>query len=137
MKKCLPLVVLAFCLLPGCASIVSGTHQEIKISSEPAGATVIIGWEEEKDNVKTMAGRTVAAGVTPVTVSISRRDGMIEVVKEGYKAQTVKLERGFNYWFLGNVALTSPLSSMIDSTTGALNEYKPGEYMVKLEPVSK
>jgi len=133
MKKFGILIIFAL-FVTGCASIVSGTHQEIKIDSEPKGATVTTGWEKEKDDKKILAGPAIA-GVTPITVSIPRRDGMIEISKEGYKTQTIELKRGFNWWFMGNVILTSPLSSMIDSTTGALYEYKPGEYMVVLEPV--
>ena len=126
------LIFVVLFLLSGCASIVSGTHQEIKVASEPNGATVATGWETEKDGKKIMNGRAVA-GVTPLTVSIARKDGMIEVSKEGYITQIIELKRGFNYWFWGNVALTSPLSSSIDTSTGAINEFKPGEYMISLQ----
>ena len=118
----------------GCASVISGTHQEIKVDSEPKGATVYTGWQSESDGKTVMAGRAVA-GVTPLTVSIPRRDGMIEVAKEGYKSQNIELQRELNYWFFGNVVLTSLLSSCIDTSTGAISEYRPGEFMVSLEPV--
>jgi len=114
----------------------SGTYQEIKVDSVPPGATVTTGWESNVDGKVVMTGRSVA-GVTPITVSIPRKDGMIEVAKDGYKTQNVQLERELNYWFLGNVVLTSLLSSSIDTSTGAISEYRPGQFMINLEPIAK
>jgi len=116
--------------------MMSGTYQEIKVDSVPPGATVTTGWESNVDGKVVMTGRSVA-GVTPITVSIPRKDGMIEVAKDGYKTQNVQLERELNYWFLGNVVLTSLLSSSIDTSTGAISEYRPGQFMINLEPIAK
>lgn len=124
------LVAVALCLV-GCGSIMSGTKQSISIDSDPKGATVTIGEEMTMNGKKVMAISHIA-GVTPLTVSVPRKDGMIEISKEGYRTQQVELKRTMNPWFLGNVVLTSLLSSMIDTSTGALYEYKPGEYMISL-----
>ncbi len=119
----------------GCASIMSGTTQSIAIDSDPKGATVTVG-EEKTQNGKTIMAVSHIAGVTPLTVAISRKDGMIALSKEGYKTQQVELQRGYNAWLWGDVVLTSLLSTSIDTSTGAWHEYKPGQYMITLVPAN-
>lgn len=118
--------------LASCASIQSGTTQNIKVSSTPVGATVYVA--VQKDGVLV---NKVKVGVTPITVNISRKDGAILLEKEGYVATEVALNRTMNPWMWGNILLTSPLSTSIDSSTGAANEYDPGEYMVDMKPVAE
>ena len=128
-----PLATLAAALvLSGCASINSGTTQQVKVSSNPAGATVLVALK--KDGVVT---NKVAVGVTPVTVTLSRKHGALFLEKEGYVATEVPLTTKMNPWMWGNILLTSPLSTSIDTSTGAAREYDPGEYMVDLQPVAK
>ena len=111
----------------------SGTTQRVTFDSDPPGATVMIG---EK---KTVDGETVMvngynAGVTPLVVELKRKGStLVEIYKDGYKVQEVVLERRMNPWVWGDIALTSPLSTSIDTSTGACNQYKPGQYMVSLE----
>jgi len=129
------LLIIVTSFLAGCASIMSGTTQSITIDTEPKGATVTVGEENKKDGKKIMSVHHIA-GVTPLTIALARKDGMIAISKEGYKTQDVELNRGINPWFWGDVVLTSLLSSFIDTSTGAIHEYKPGQYMITLEPVS-
>lgn len=116
--------------LTGCASIQSGTSQHVKVSSNPAGATVYVALK--KDGI---VSNKVAVGVTPLTVNLSRKHGALFVEKEGYVATEVALTTKMNPWMWGNILLTSPLSTSIDTSTGASREYDPGEYMVDLQPV--
>jgi len=118
--------------LSGCASIQSGTSQNVKVSSNPAGATVYVALK--KDGVVT---NKVAVGVTPLTVTLSRKHGAVFVEKEGYTPVEVSLTTRMNPWMWGNILLTSPLSTSIDTSTGASREYDPGEYMVDLQAVTK
>ena len=118
--------------LSGCASIQSGTSQNVKVSSNPAGATVYVALK--KDGVVT---NKVAVGVTPLTVTLSRKHGAVSVEKEGYTPVEVSLTTRMNPWMWGNILLTSPLSTSIDTSTGASREYDPGEYMVDLQAVTK
>jgi hypothetical protein len=133
--KRIGLLIVVASFFTGCASIMSGPKQSVMIDSEPKGATVTIGEEMTRDHKKIMAVSNIA-GVTPITVTIPRKDGMIEISKEGYRTQQVELVRSMNAWFLGDVVLTSLLSSSIDTSTGALYEYKPGQYMITLVPVN-
>lgn len=118
--------------LSGCASINSGTTQVVKVSSNPEGATVYTA--VKKEGVVT---NKVAVGVTPLSVTLSRKHGALFVEKDGYVGIEVPLTTKMNPWMWGNILLTSPLSTSIDTSTGASREYDPGEYMVDLQPVAK
>ncbi|QNA87776.1 PEGA domain-containing protein [Massilia sp. Dwa41.01b] len=118
--------------LTGCASMHSGTTQQVKVSSNPAGATVYTAIK--KDGV---VSNKVAVGVTPLTVTLSRKHGALFVEKEGFVATEVQLTTRMNPWVWGDILLTSPLSTSIDTSTGAAREYDPGEFMVDLQPVAK
>lgn len=124
-------------LMTGCATIKSGTTQEITVSSHPSGATVYVGVVGRDGS---MLNRT-AMGVTPLTVRVSRKAGAIDVVKEGYAPVQLAMTTKMNPWVWGDILLTSPLSTSIDTSTGAANEFDPGEYSVQLQratpPVAK
>lgn len=138
MKHCLKLVaiVAAASALTACASMHSGTTQEVKITSNPVGATVYVGVASKKDDVTTMINK-VKVGVTPLTVRLSRKSGAVELQKEGYATVQVPLHTKMNSWVWGDILLTSPLSTSIDTSTGAANEFDPGEYMIDMKPVTK
>ncbi|HSC75389.1 MAG TPA: PEGA domain-containing protein [Pseudomonadales bacterium] len=121
-KKALTLAVGFTIALSGCASIVSGSKQKITIDSYPQGAEVLI------------AGRS--SGVTPLTIDVSRTPEEVKditVKKEGYKPAQVKLTSKLNPWFWGNIVIGGVFGSSTDSSTGAKNDYEPGQYMVNLE----
>jgi hypothetical protein len=118
-------------LLTSCASIQSGTTQLIKVSSNPAGATVYTA--TFKDKVISNKG---VVGVTPVSVALSRKDGIIILEKEGYEPIQLDMKTKMNPWVWGDIILGSMLSTSIDTSTGASREYDPGEYMVDLKPVA-
>lgn len=118
--------------LTGCASIQSGTTQQVKVSSNPEGATVYTAVK-----VNGVVSNKTAVGVTPLTVTLSRKHGALFVEKEGYVPTEVPLTTKMNPWVWGDILLTSPLSTSIDTSTGAAREYDPGEYMVDLPAVTK
>lgn len=123
--------------LGGCGSMMSGTTQQIKVSSNPPGATVYTGLQKSDISGVAQVTNKVAIGVTPLTIALSRKDGALFVEKEGYFPATVPLSTKMNPWMWGNIALTSPLSTSIDTSTGASNEYDPGEYLIDLQPVAR
>lgn len=133
MKRELLLIIAVVFAITGCASIMSGTTQKVTIDSDPSGATVMIGVKDTKDD-KVIMVDGYNAGVTPLIVELKRKGStMVQISKKGYKTQEVQLQRGMNNWVWGDIALTSLLSTSIDTSTGAANEYKPGEYMVSLQ----
>jgi hypothetical protein len=117
--------------LTGCASMISGSTQEVKVSTNPVGATVYIGTIGSDG---TLLNRR-AVGVTPLTVALPRKDGGMDVEKAGYLPQQVNLTTKMNPMVWGDIIMLSPLSTSVDTSTGAAKEYDPGEYMIDLKPV--
>lgn len=99
----LPLSQVVF---PGCATLVDGPTQKVKVNTEPAGAQVFLN------------GHPV--GKTPVTAIVSRW-GMhrVRIEMAGYKPLELPLEKKFNApagynIFIGGVWI------VIDAMTGAI-----------------
>ena len=117
--------------LTACATVVSTPRQMVKVESNPSGAKIIVTTKAKPGS--TAVAKRVEAGVTPATVSVSRKDGEVLLELEGYETAKVPLKPGFNAWVLGDVALGSLLSTSIDTSTGASNQYDPGQYLVDLK----
>ncbi len=108
-------------LMSGCASIMSGTSQQLSFQSNPDEATV------------TVNGRVI--GKTPVSTSMKKASGQSLVFeKEGYKPLSMALETRLNSWFWGNIVLGGVVGSTTDGISGAVYEYSPSQYMVTLQP---
>lgn len=131
-KNLIAIISIAF-IVSGCASIFTGSTQQVEFDSDPQGATVVIGKMKTKDGKKIMVD-SYDAGVTPLVVELSRKKIMVEISKEGYETQEVQLGTTMNPWFLGNFIFGGVLGSSTDTSTGAINEYKPGKYMLTLIP---
>lgn len=123
--KCLAhlsIILAAALSAAGCASIVSGSMQEIGFRSTPEGATVLVG------------GKVV--GTTPISARIKKSDGQaVTFEKDGYKTVTVPMTARLNGWFWGNIVFGGLLGSTTDSGSGAMHEYSPSQYMATLEPL--
>ena len=106
--------------LYGCASIISGTSQEVTFNSEPAGATIIIG------------GKVV--GQTPTTIHLDKiKNQQVLVKKAGYRTMQGSLKTSVDPWFFGNVIIGGFFGSTTDGATGAMHQYSPDHYMILLE----
>ena len=117
----LGILVLIVCLMSGCASIVSGTSQEVTFQSAPEGATVTVG------------GKVI--GKTPITTTIKKKnDQALTFEKEGYKTQTMQLATRLDSWFWGNIVLGGVIGSTTDGLSGAVHEYSPNQYFITLPP---
>jgi uncharacterized protein YceK len=78
--------------LSGCATIITGSHQKVQVSSEPSGATVRV---DDKDEY-----------VTPARIRLRRNtDHQLVFTKDGYVQETVKLAHVISGAFCGNVFL--------------------------------
>lgn len=101
-----------------CASIVCGTKQDIQINSDPTGSQVSI------DGVKY---------TTPVVVKLKRGSNhSLTFTKEGYKPFTMKIDKEFNSWVLGNLILGGPIGLIIDFVSGAAYKLSPEQVNAKL-----
>ncbi|PQJ26905.1 hypothetical protein BSZ35_18430 [Salinibacter sp. 10B] len=107
-------------LLTGCATLFSGTSDEIRFESEPSGAKIMIDGVERAE--------------TPAVVNVSRdalNDMTVTLKKEGYEAERLRLQKEFAtvaVLNLGNVLFWG-----IDTLTGAVMKYGKTEYATELE----
>ena len=93
-----------------CASLISGTSQDIYINSNPEGATIYDGG--------------LKVGRTPATITIKKsglRDKEISLSLEGYERRTFILRKSFDAVAILNLA--GILGWAIDFATGAVMKY--------------
>jgi hypothetical protein len=108
----------AFAALSGCASVVTGTSEVVKIESEPPGATVQID------------GRHM--GTTPRLVKLHRGGSkQVMLYKEGFEAETLEIGTKINGWFFGNVFL-GLLPGIVDMANGSWMWIEPDAVSVTL-----
>jgi len=118
------ILIAAAASINGCATIVSGTDQNLTFDSEPDGATVSV------------AGKVV--GKTPTSVQLKKKtEQSLTFEKEGYKTHTTQLATKMDGWFWGNILLGGLIGSTTDGVSGAVNEYAPDHYYVTLTPESR
>jgi len=106
-------------LLSGCATLVHGPSQSIRVESEPSGAHVEVD------------GRP--AGKTPTTVNLKRdQEHRVRLYYAGEAAHTVTLQRSRNLW--GSVSLFSMvIPGLVDLSTGAFYTLEPAQISPSLE----
>jgi hypothetical protein len=108
--------------LVGCATLLEGTSQEILVSTNPTGATCT--FEREGQVIATI-------NATPGAALVKRRkqDITVRCKKEGFQEAMYVNDSGLASGSVaGNVAadllLTAGLSSIVDSASGADNQYE-------------
>ena len=118
------LSVLFVLFLVGCATILTGTKQDISINSSPVNATV---------TVKTAGGVPVFSGTTPATCKLPRKDEYIVYVSmEGYKDQQIRIGHGINEWVIGNLVCGGIPGLVVDAVTGAMWKLDPQTIHIEL-----
>lgn len=101
-------------LMTSCATIVSGSKQNVKFSSNPTSATIFID--------------EVEVGKTPFEIKLARKSEHSVMLKlEGYQTYQTKLTKKFNAWFLGNILIGGLIGIIIDPITGAIYNLSPDE----------
>lgn len=103
--------------MSGCATILSGSNQEISIDSEPSGASLTLN--------------NNAVGSTPWSGTVPKKRSLTVVLdKAGYEKSVTSIMADFNpislvsilFWDLGTT----------DYVTGAMWEYNPNNYYFRL-----
>lgn len=133
--KPLVIVLLASFLLSSCATMVSTPRQMITIDSVPQGATIYTGVRRGRRGTGDIVKRR-EVGHTPMKVSVTRKDGVVILEKEGYQATEVPLHREGNPMIFGNIITGGLVGCSIDGSTGAANQYDPDQYLVELQPLA-
>lgn len=121
------LVILS--VLASCASIVSGTKQEISVKSTPTEAEVIVTGS---------GGQVAFTGKTPAVAELPRKSEYdVEIKLAGYQTETVHIAKGFNGWYLGNIICGGIIGLIVDAVNGAMYKLEPGEISVNLMTAQK
>lgn len=93
-------------LTQGCATLHNGRHQEIRVVTDPAGATVEV-----------RCGKQQPAAVTPTTVRLPRRVEQCSLIltRPGFHCETVVFDSSLSGWVWGNFA--APMAGGASGTT--------------------
>jgi len=101
-------------LASGCATIVSGSKQNVKFSSNPSSASIFID--------------EVEVGKTPFEIKLARKSEHSVMVKlDGYQTYQTNLTKQFNAWYVGNILIGGIIGLVIDPITGAMYNLSPNE----------
>lgn len=121
-------VLCASLLLSGCATIVGDDTQLVQVSSEPTGATF---------EIKDEAGRSVARGTTPQSVTLAKSDGSyfgsksynVTFSKDGYLPVTQPIKASANGWYIGGNLLFGGIIGylLVDPFNGGMYTLHPKE----------
>jgi hypothetical protein len=125
MKRFLVLLGAVSVLFAGCATIVSGTKQKVKISANPEKAEVVITSDKTgQEFYKGAPGDVKLPKNTTYTVAVSM---------EGYATQKVILTRSFNGWVVGNLCFGGIPGGVVDLLTGAFWKLEPNNIDITLQ----
>lgn len=115
MRKSVISCYLALALLcSSCATIISGSKQNVKFTSNPSAATIFV------DNIE--------VGKTPFETKLARKKEHTVMIKlEGYKTYQATLTKKFNGWFVGNILVGGLIGIIVDPITGAMYNLTPKE----------
>jgi hypothetical protein len=124
----MPIAVLMLSLT-GCATIVRGTDQEVHITSDPPGASVVV-----------LPDETILT--TPAAVTLHRyRVYTIAVVDPDYEPDRKYLDREMDgasiLPYMGNLLIGGLIGMAVDLSSGTLYHLVPEPVHFDLEPLSE
>jgi len=105
------LMVVAIFMLSSCATIFTGTKQDIYVNTDPPGAKVYVNGVDQ-------------GVLTPATIMVQRKSQVkYDFQKEGYIDGTVVQHGSFNFAVLANVFIGGLIGVVIDVSSGAMWQY--------------
>ena len=111
-------------LLSSCATIVSGSKQMVKFTSNPSSATILID--------------EVEVGKTPFENKLERKKEHHVMIKlDGYKTYETNLTKKFNAWYLGNILFGGIIGFIVDPSTGAMFKLRPAQINAEMAEGTK
>jgi len=123
MKKYISFItglLLALFSFQGCATIFSGSYDEVDLSSEPKDATVLVNGKEE--------------GTTPLTLRLKKsKEYTIEFVKDGFKTKSLRMTYGLGAGWLILDILSGLVGIIVDAVTGNWNSFDYDSYRAVLK----
>lgn len=119
--RCCALLVCALAFIgTGCASVINGKSQDVKVKTTPAGATA--------------TANGMITQTTPCVFDLRREDNhVIEIKQEGYKTHRILIESTEGGAIFGNLLLGGLVGVIVDSSSGASKVLDPDEIDVVME----
>lgn len=117
--------LLVAALLTGCASIIHGSRQDVRVMSSPSGAVVRVNLNNQ-------------ATTTPGVLTLNRKEVayVLTFEKEGYKPVEISLRRTIDGWLFGNILFGGLIGLVIDFASGSSYKLTPDEVQVGLGEMS-
>jgi len=117
-------LLFSFILYNGCATIFSGSREDVSFSSEPSTAKVIVDGQDR--------------GTTPLKISLKKgKDYHIDIVKDGYQKKTFTVTYSLGAGWLILDILAGVIGVVVDAVTGNWNGFDENSYKAVLEPEGK
>ena len=120
-----PIGLLAFLLLPGCATITQGGAQNVTVSTNPPGASC-----------RLERGSTAVGIIAPtpgtLRVDKGRNDLMVTCTRDGHDATTVRHPAEFGGATFGTIIAGGLIGVAVDAASGANFSYYP-ELVINLQ----
>lgn len=115
-----PMLMTVFIFLTGCATIVTGTTQEVSFNTVPPGARLSINGEEY--------------GKTPRVIRLdSDRDHAVLLELDGYQPYSITLEHNVSGWVWGNIIFGGLIGLVIDAASGGMYKLTPEQLNVQIQ----
>lgn len=114
------LVSIIIAMLSGCATIISGTSDEISFSSNADPVKVYIDG--------------LHVGTTPLKVNVDKKAGegrLARFEKDGYETQEFNLRNKIDWIIVSDIS-SIIVSGGIDVLSGAIMEYSPKQYHIEM-----
>jgi hypothetical protein len=107
----------------GCATIIHGTTQDISVTTDPAGADLLVDGREHFKS--------------PATITMKRKDDhTVEISREGYKSEKIDVKGVISAAVLGDFLAGGAIGYGIDAATGAQRRLEPEKVEVRLQPLT-
>jgi len=104
-------MIIVIVMLNSCATLLSGTKQEVYVNTEPQGAKILVNGMDQ-------------GVLTPATLIVKRqKQSVYTFQKQGYEDGTVAQYGSFNTVSLVNILIGGIIGIIIDASSGAMWEY--------------
>lgn len=118
------ILLFSFTVYSGCATIFSGSRDDVKFTSEPSQAKVLVNGTEK--------------GNTPITVSLKKgKDYEIQIIKDGYQKKNFTLTYSLGIGWLILDIFAGLIGVVVDAVTGNWNVFEDDSFKAVLVPEGK
>ncbi|MBM4289812.1 MAG: SHOCT domain-containing protein [Deltaproteobacteria bacterium] len=116
------MIVMALGLLQGCATIIHGTTQDVAITTDPAGAELVVDGRERYRS--------------PAKITMKRKeDHVVEVNKAGFQKETVNIKSVLSGAVAGNIIAGGLIGWGVDAVSGGQYRLVPEHINLRLRPL--